>query len=112
MVCRKVHVDRPSWAVSGGQSRRELEGLRRLLRPIIPARAPALLLASGAFEPDESPLPEAVAVPVLGLALTFAQSCHELHTLHTLPSASKISPGGRFGCVSLVVRLGSVGMLL
>jgi hypothetical protein len=32
------------------------------------------------------------------------QSCHELQTLHTLPSAPKIRPGGRFGCVSFVVR--------
>lgn len=38
--------------------------------------------------------------------LTLAQSCHELHTLHTFPFSSNISPGGRFGCVSLVVRLG------
>lgn len=38
--------------------------------------------------------------------LSFAQSCHELQTLHGLPSGSRMSPGGKFGWVSLVVLCG------
>lgn len=39
--------------------------------------------------------------------LILAQSCHELQTLQTFPSASRMRPGGRLGCVSFVVLSGS-----
>ena len=100
MVCRKVQVDRPNKTVSAGQSLLsrsrgvELEypvDSTSVLDPIIaanpPIAAPFFEIFFGNFAP--------------------VKSCHELQTLHTFPSLSSISPGGRCGCVSFVVLNGS-----
>jgi hypothetical protein len=97
-------VDLPREAVSGGQSLRsrgtaggagvDLEG-----EVEEPAAAAANRPAIEDFPEDSGPV---FFFP------TLAQSCHELQTLQTLPSASSMSPGGRLGWVSLVVRSGCV----
>lgn len=111
MVCKNVHVDLPSKAVSAGQS---------FLSSVLGADDAYPVVSCLAFEADVV-LPIMAAMPAILLAapalddsdgvfffvLSLAQSCHELHTLHGFPSGSRISPGGRFGWVSFVVRRGA-----
>jgi len=104
-------VDRPRAAVSAGQSR---------LGSVVgfgfsfgfednPAIAPNPPIPAIVVVNVDSP-PSSVPVAFF-LIFIFPQSCHELQTLQTLPSASSIRPGGRFGWVSLVVRITSLVLL-
>ena len=108
MVCKKVHVDRPSWAVSGGQCDLSFSSstgagadFDLLDPPAIAANAPRALAVE---------LPEEFEEDAGETFFTLAQSCHELHTLHTLPFSSRIRPGGKLGWVSFVVRRGLFGV--
>lgn len=71
---------------------------------------PAIIAANPPTPPCATlllPLPISLSFPSpCFLILTLAQSCQLLHTLHTFPCSSSMSPGGRFGWVSFVVRRG------
>lgn len=77
-----------------------------LANPAMPAIPPAPFLftvvALRSADPSLVPVPLAFFVAIL------PQSLHELHTLQTFPSGPRIRPGGKFGCVSLVVRSGAL----
>lgn len=130
MVCRKVQVARPRSEVSGGQEVRSPEA-EAASAAVDEAEEAGVEVAE--LEPEdepeelEEPEDEAAAPPAIAtiMAIGFAalldaesapffftfilaQSCHELHTLHGLPSSPRMRPGGRFGWVSLVVRRGSL----
>lgn len=116
MVCRNVQVALPSSAVSGGHDDRSFANVVTAAAapaPAAPRAAGFEEVEDGAVEDDDEADEDEEEDAGAGFFLIFIlpQSCQELHTLHTLPSLSKIRPGGRFGCVSFVVLSGS-GMLV
>jgi hypothetical protein len=104
-------VDRPRAAVSAGQSRLGSVvgfgfGTGFDDNPAIAPNPPIPAIVVVVFDGPASSFPVAFF-----LIFILPQSCHVLQTLQTLPSASSIRPGGRFGWVSLVVRITSFVLL-
>jgi hypothetical protein len=69
-------------------------------KPPIPPIAPVFFFSDPSLPPLLLPLP----VPLTFFTLVFAKSRQVLHTLQIDPSGLITSPGGKFGCVSFVVR--------